>query len=55
MRVLGNLVLHLWDCGGQESFMENYLLSQRDQIFKNVQVRSLAALLGTFKESMSLS
>lgn len=38
VRFLGNLVLHLWDCGGQESFMENYLLSQRDQIFKNVQV-----------------
>lgn len=37
-RFLGNLVLHLWDCGGQETFLENYLISQRDQIFKNVQV-----------------
>lgn len=37
-RFLGNLVLHLWDCGGQEAFMENYLVSQKDQIFKNVQV-----------------
>ncbi|VDN40100.1 unnamed protein product [Gongylonema pulchrum] len=35
---MGNLVLHLWDCGGQEAFMENYLVSQKDQIFKNVQV-----------------
>ncbi|VDK73601.1 unnamed protein product [Litomosoides sigmodontis] len=38
VRFLGNLVLHLWDCGGQEAFMANYLISQRDQIFKNVQV-----------------
>ncbi|MCP9262269.1 Ras-related GTP-binding protein A [Dirofilaria immitis] len=38
VRFLGNLVLHLWDCGGQEAFMENYLASQKDQIFKNVQV-----------------
>ncbi|CAB3404192.1 unnamed protein product [Caenorhabditis bovis] len=38
VRFLGNLVLHLWDCGGQESFMENFLVSQKDQIFKNVQV-----------------
>lgn len=32
------MVLHLWDCGGQETFMENYMRAQRDQIFKNVQV-----------------
>uniref|UniRef100_A0A8R1DK89 Ras-related GTP-binding protein A n=1 Tax=Caenorhabditis japonica TaxID=281687 RepID=A0A8R1DK89_CAEJA len=38
VRFLGNMVLHLWDCGGQESFMENFLMSQKDQIFKNVQV-----------------
>jgi len=38
VRFLGNLVLHLWDCGGQESFMENYLQQQRDQIFKDVEV-----------------
>ena len=38
VRFLGNMVLHLWDCGGQETFMENYMTSQRDQIFKNVQV-----------------
>lgn len=37
-RFLGNMVLHLWDCGGQETFMENYMTVQRDQIFKNVQV-----------------
>jgi Ras-related GTP-binding protein A/B len=38
VRFLGNMALHLWDCGGQETFMENYMTSQRDQIFKNVQV-----------------
>jgi len=38
VRFLGNLVLNLWDCGGQEAFMENYFDSQRDQIFKNVEV-----------------
>jgi len=38
VRFLGNLVLNLWDCGGQEAFMENYFESQRDHIFRNVQV-----------------
>ena len=38
VRFLGNLVLNLWDCGGQEAFMENYFASQRDLIFKNVQI-----------------
>jgi Ras-related GTP-binding protein A/B len=38
VRFLGNLVLNLWDCGGQEAFMENYFSSQRDHIFRNVQV-----------------
>ncbi|CAD5211925.1 unnamed protein product [Bursaphelenchus okinawaensis] len=38
VKFLGNMVLHLWDCGGQETFMENYMRAQRDQIFKNVQV-----------------
>eukprot|EP01013_Petalomonas_cantuscygni_P016408 TRINITY_DN33404_c0_g1_i1.p1 TRINITY_DN33404_c0_g1~~TRINITY_DN33404_c0_g1_i1.p1 ORF type:complete len:308 (-),score=55.48 TRINITY_DN33404_c0_g1_i1:46-969(-) len=38
VRLLGNLVLNLWDCGGQEMFMENYLESQRDHIFRHVEV-----------------
>ncbi|KAI6227883.1 hypothetical protein M3Y95_00563700 [Aphelenchoides besseyi] len=38
VKFLGNMVLHLWDCGGQETFMENYMTAQKDQIFKNVQV-----------------
>uniref|UniRef100_A0A674MAY6 Ras-related GTP-binding protein n=1 Tax=Takifugu rubripes TaxID=31033 RepID=A0A674MAY6_TAKRU len=27
VRFLGNLVLNLWDCGGQDTFMENYFTS----------------------------
>jgi Ras-related GTP-binding protein A/B len=38
VRFLGNLVLNLWDCGGQESFMDSYISSQKDQIFRNVQI-----------------
>ena len=38
IRFLGNLVLSLWDCGGQGLFMEQYFASQRNQIFKNVGV-----------------
>jgi Ras-related GTP-binding protein A/B len=38
IKFLGNLVLNLWDCGGQDSFMEKYFESQRDQIFRNVEV-----------------
>jgi len=38
VRFRGNLVLNLWDCGGQETFMENYFSSQRDHIFRNVEV-----------------
>ncbi len=32
------MTLNLWDCGGQEGFMETYLESQRDHIFRNVEV-----------------
>jgi len=35
---LGNLKLNLWDCGGQEAFMENYLSQQRAHIFSSVGV-----------------
>lgn len=38
MRFLGSLVLNLWDCGGQNSFVDNYLSSQKDTIFANVAV-----------------
>jgi Ras-related GTP-binding protein A/B len=37
-RFMGNLSLSLWDCGGQDVFMENYFESQKDHIFKNVKI-----------------
>eukprot|EP00928_Gymnodinium_smaydae_P080971 TRINITY_DN64560_c0_g1_i1.p1 TRINITY_DN64560_c0_g1~~TRINITY_DN64560_c0_g1_i1.p1 ORF type:complete len:358 (+),score=88.15 TRINITY_DN64560_c0_g1_i1:100-1074(+) len=38
LRFLGNLRLNLWDCGGQDQFMENYFESQRENIFQNAEV-----------------
>ena len=38
VRFLGNLTLNLWDCGGQYRFYESYFDSQRDTIFRNVEV-----------------
>lgn len=38
IRFLGNLVLSLWDCGGQDAFYESYFDSQRSNIFPNVAV-----------------
>lgn len=38
LRFLGNLRLNLWDCGGQDRFMENYFESQRETIFQNAEV-----------------
>eukprot|EP00640_Fibrocapsa_japonica_P003472 CAMPEP_0113939342 /NCGR_PEP_ID=MMETSP1339-20121228/5674_1 /TAXON_ID=94617 /ORGANISM="Fibrocapsa japonica" /LENGTH=307 /DNA_ID=CAMNT_0000942817 /DNA_START=65 /DNA_END=988 /DNA_ORIENTATION=- /assembly_acc=CAM_ASM_000762 len=38
VRFLGNLVLNLWDCGGQDAFYESYFDSQRDLIFRGVEV-----------------
>lgn len=55
---LGNLHLHLWDCGGQEDFYRNYLESMRDHIFRSVEllvyVFDIAKVLdmGRFQEVM---
>lgn len=38
IRFLGNVVLNLWDCGGQDTFMENYFESQKDSIFRHVEM-----------------
>mmetsp|Transcript_5481 Transcript_5481/g.15465 ORF Transcript_5481/g.15465 Transcript_5481/m.15465 type:complete len:313 (-) Transcript_5481:32-970(-) len=35
---MGNLSVLLWDCGGQEAFMESYFTRQRDYLFRNVSV-----------------
>lgn len=38
IRFMGNLTLNLWDCGGQDAFMENYLTRQKEHVFGNVAV-----------------
>jgi len=38
LRFMGNLRLNVWDCGGQDVFMENYFESQRETIFQNAEV-----------------
>ncbi|KAI0289210.1 Gtr1/RagA G protein conserved region-domain-containing protein [Russula brevipes] len=38
VRFLGDLILNLWDCGGQDSFMDSYLSTQRSTIFQHVGV-----------------
>ncbi|CAD6587425.1 MAG: GTP-binding protein gtr1 [Tremellales sp. Tagirdzhanova-0007] len=38
VRFLGSLVLNLWDCGGQNAFVDNYLDAEKDTIFANVAV-----------------
>ncbi|KIJ69137.1 hypothetical protein HYDPIDRAFT_80087 [Hydnomerulius pinastri MD-312] len=38
VRFLGDLILNLWDCGGQDAFMDSYLSTQRSTIFSHVGV-----------------
>ncbi|KAG2147282.1 Gtr1/RagA G protein conserved region-domain-containing protein [Suillus cothurnatus] len=38
VRFLGDLILNLWDCGGQDAFMDSYLSTQRSIIFSHVGV-----------------
>ncbi|KAF9564353.1 rraga protein [Agrocybe pediades] len=38
VRFLGDLILNLWDLGGQDSFMDSYLTTQRTTIFSQVGV-----------------
>ncbi|VEL21650.1 unnamed protein product [Protopolystoma xenopodis] len=47
LRLLGGLVLNLWDCGGQEGFMESYFVNQRENIFRNVEVLIYVFDVGT--------
>jgi Ras-related GTP-binding protein A/B len=35
---MGNLTFNLWDCGGQDTFMDKYFMEQRETIFKNVEI-----------------
>jgi Ras-related GTP-binding protein A/B len=38
VRFLGDLVLNLWDCGGQDAFYESYFERDRETIFRSVEV-----------------
>ena len=38
VRFLGDLILNLWDCGGQDAFMDSYLSTQQFTIFQHVGV-----------------
>ncbi|MCJ1438975.1 GTP-binding protein gtr1 [Xylographa pallens] len=38
VKFLGNLILNLWDCGGQDAFTENYLTTQKSYVFSEVGV-----------------
>lgn len=38
VRFLGDLILNLWDCGGQDAFMDSYLSTQQGTIFSHVAV-----------------
>lgn len=38
LKFMGNMVLNLLDCGGQDEFLIQYLSSKREQIFGNVEV-----------------
>lgn len=38
IRLLSNLHLNLWDCGGQKEYVSNYLTKQKEYIFRNVHV-----------------
>jgi Ras-related GTP-binding protein A/B len=38
VRFLGDLILNLWDCGGQDAFMDSYLSTQRSTIFSHAGV-----------------
>ncbi|TRM58584.1 Gtr1/RagA G protein conserved region-domain-containing protein [Schizophyllum amplum] len=38
VRFLNDLILNLWDCGGQDAFMDSYLSTQKATIFSSVGV-----------------
>ncbi|KAJ4401063.1 GTP-binding protein gtr1 [Didymella pomorum] len=38
IKFMGNLMLNLWDCGGQDGFVENYLTQSRSHVFGSVAV-----------------
>lgn len=38
IRFLGKLNLNLWDCGGQEKYLEKYLFERKESVFSHVKV-----------------
>lgn len=38
VRFLGDLILNLWDCGGQDAFFESYFERDRETIFRSVEL-----------------
>jgi Ras-related GTP-binding protein A/B len=38
LRFMGNMMLNLLDCGGQDEFIVQYLDSKKPQIFSNVEI-----------------
>ena len=38
VKFLGDLVLNLWDCGGQDAFYESYFERDRETIFRSVEL-----------------
>lgn len=38
MRFMGNMMLNLYDCGGQDQFTNQYFESKKDQIFSSVEI-----------------
>ncbi|ODQ67740.1 hypothetical protein NADFUDRAFT_39161 [Nadsonia fulvescens var. elongata DSM 6958] len=38
VRFLGGMTINLWDCGGQDVFIDNYFSTQRDNIFRLAEV-----------------
>jgi len=38
VRFLGDLLLNLWDCGGQDAFYESYFERDRETIFRSVEL-----------------
>ncbi|KZT09769.1 uncharacterized protein LAESUDRAFT_810727 [Laetiporus sulphureus 93-53] len=38
VRFFGDLILNLWDCGGQDSYMDGYLATQQATVFQHVGV-----------------
>uniref|UniRef100_A0A6B2LBX3 GTP-binding protein n=1 Tax=Arcella intermedia TaxID=1963864 RepID=A0A6B2LBX3_9EUKA len=54
VKFLGNLNMNIWDCGGQDFFLEKYFGTQREYIFKNVEVLIFVVDIYSKKENEDL-